>query len=102
MLIAPAVEELLFRGFLFPVIERANGTRAAVLGTSVLFSLLHAQQYGWNWQNLVVLSYVGIVFGTVRAISGSLVPSTLIHASYNLTLFVGLYAASDRFRQFNF
>jgi hypothetical protein len=100
VLIAPAVEELLFRGFLFPVMQRAHGTPAAILLTAGLFSLVHAQQYGWAWQNLILLGYVGVVFGTVRAVSGSLVPSTLLHAGYNLALFAGLFAASKGFRNF--
>ena len=100
--IAPLIEELLFRGFLYPVVARAHGARAAVLGTALLFSLVHAPQYGWAWQNLVLLTYVGVVFGTIRAVSGTLVPSTLVHSAYNLTLFVGLYASSDRFRNLNF
>ncbi|HYM13184.1 MAG TPA: CPBP family intramembrane glutamic endopeptidase [Bryobacterales bacterium] len=102
VLIAPPVEELLFRGFLYPVVERSHGVVAAVVATAALFSLLHAQQYGWAWQNLLLLGYVGVVFGAARAKSGSLVPSTLMHAGYNLTLFVGLYASSNRFRNFNF
>ncbi len=100
--VAPVVEELLFRGFLYPVMERAHGAVAAVVATGGLFSVVHAQQYGWAWQNLLLLGYVGVVFGAVRALTGSLVPSTLVHASYNLTLFAALYGASKGFRNFNF
>ncbi|HZS51563.1 MAG TPA: CPBP family intramembrane glutamic endopeptidase [Bryobacterales bacterium] len=99
---APPVEELLFRGFLFPVVERSHGQIAAVVATAALFSLVHAQQYGWAWQNLLLLGYVGVIFGTVRAVSRSLIPSTLMHAAYNFTLFAGLYAASKGFHNFNF
>ncbi len=98
ILIAPVVEELLFRGFLFPVMARAHGAAVAVIGTASLFSLVHAQQYGWAWQNLLLLTLVGVVFGTLRAVSGSVVPPVLAHAGYNLTLFAGLYAASNRFQ----
>ena len=100
VLLAPAIEELVFRGFLYPVLERAHGAAAAVVATGSVFSLVHAQQYGWAWQNLLLLAYVGVVFGVLRAASGSLIPSTLAHASYNLTLFVGLYAGTKGFRQF--
>ena len=100
--IAPVVEELLFRGFFFPVIARVHGTATAVAGTALLFSVIHAQQYGGAWQNLLLLGYVGVVFGVVRAVSGSVAPCVLLHAGYNLTLFAGLYAASKGFHQFNF
>jgi len=100
VLVAPVVEELLFRGFLFPVLQRAHGTAIAVGATAALFSVVHAQQYGGAWQNLLLIGYVGVVFGVVRAATGSLVPSTLVHAGYNFTLFAGLFAASNRFQNF--
>ena len=95
VLIAPMLEELVFRGFLFPVIESRHGAVAAVLGTSALFSLLHAQQYGGHWQILSLLFLVGCALGTVRARSGVTVSSTLMHAAYTATLFAGLLAAGD-------
>lgn len=96
VLFAPAVEELVFRGFLYTVVERSRGPLLAVLVTSVVFSLPHASQYGWRWQNLLLLTYVGIIFGTVRARTQSVVPSTLLHVGYNATLFAGLFAAGDK------
>lgn len=102
VLIAPAIEELLFRGFLYPVVARMYGAVAAVLSTAALFSLVHAPQYGWAWQNILLLTYVGVVFGAIRAWSGSLIPSTLVHAAYNLTLFAGLFASTKGFRNFTF
>lgn len=99
VLIAPAIEELVFRGFLYPVVERSHGRAMAILSTSAIFSLVHAQQYGWHWQNLLLLLFVGIVFGAVRARTGSLVPCTLMHAAYNATLFAGLFAAGDQLQK---
>ena len=96
VLFAPVVEELVFRGFLFTVVERSRGPLLAVLVTSVVFSLPHASQYGWQWQNLLLLTYVGILFGTVRARTQSVVPSTLMHVGYNATLFAGLFAVGDK------
>jgi CAAX protease family protein len=96
VLCAPLIEELVFRGFLYKAVERANGTLLAVLITSVVFSLPHASQYGWHWQNLVLLTYVGLIFGTVRARTQSVVPSTLLHVGYNATLFAGLFAVGDK------
>lgn len=95
VLIAPALEELVFRGFLFPVIERSHGAVAAVLVTSALFSVLHSQQYGGHWQILSLLFLVGCALGTVRARTGLTLPSTLMHAAYNATLFAGVLAAGD-------
>ena len=96
VLFAPVIEEMVFRGFLYKAVERSNGTLFAVLVTSVVFSLPHASQYGWHWQNLLLLTYVGLIFGTVRARTGSVVPSTLLHVGYNATLFAGLFAVGDK------
>ena len=95
ILVAPVVEEMLFRGFIFSVVDRSLGTTAAVVSTSLLFSLPHGEQYGWRWQNLLLLTTVGIVFGAVRARTRSVRPSTLLHAAYNATLFTALLAAGD-------
>ncbi len=95
VLIAPPVEEMAFRGFLYPVVERSWGKAAAVLLTSAIFSALHGWQYGWHWQILLLLLYVGIVFGLLRARTGSLVPSTLVHCAYNATLFAALIVGGD-------
>jgi len=96
VLIAPVVEEMFFRGFMFPVFERSLGLVFAVLATSAVFSLVHGMQYGWRWQNLLMLLGVGAVFGTLRARTGSILPSTLVHASYNATLFAAVYLAGDQ------
>ncbi len=98
VLISPAVEEMLFRGFLYPVMARAHGAATAAGATAVLFALLHGPQYGWAWQNFLLLTYVGVVFGIARVVTGSIVPSTLMHAAYNLTLFAGLYVSTQHFQ----
>ena len=95
VLIAPPVEEMAFRGFLYPVVERSYGNGAAVLVTGTIFSGLHGWQYGWHWQILLLLLYVGIVFGVLRARTRSIVPSTLVHCAYNATLFAALIFGGD-------
>lgn len=96
VLVAPLVEEMFFRGFMFPVFERSLGLVFAVFATSAVFSLVHGMQYGWRWQNLLMLLGVGAVFGTLRARTGSILPSTLVHASYNATLFAAVYLAGEQ------
>lgn len=93
--VVPAVEELLFRGFFYVVLERMHGALAAILTTSVVFSMIHGPQYGWHWQNLVLLFYVGSVFALIRAQTGSVVPAAFVHAGYNGTLLFGLLFAGE-------
>ena len=90
ILLAPMLEEVVFRGFLFSALERAHGRWVALLGTSVLFSLLHGGQYGWQWQQLTVLLAVGCALGGVRIRSGSSKASTLVHGMYNAVLFLAV------------
>jgi hypothetical protein len=96
VLLGPVFEELVIRGFLFAAIERPHGSLPAVLVTSAIFSLLHGWQYAWQWQSLLLLSGAGILLGTVRARTQSVVPSTLLHAGYNATLFAGLFVFGDQ------
>ena len=96
ILLAPVVEEMFFRGFLYPVFERSHGAVSAVLATSTLFSLVHGVQYGWRWQNLLMLLGVGAVFGTLRARTHSILPSAFLHAGYNATLFAAVFVAGEQ------
>lgn len=95
VLVAPCVEELVFRGFLFGALERMHGTAVALFGSTAIFAALHGSQYGWQWPQLVVLSLVGCAFGAVRIRSGSTKACTIVHAGYNGMLFVALMAVSD-------
>jgi hypothetical protein len=89
------LEEMFFRGFLYPVFERSLGAAFAVFATSALFSLVHGMQYGWRWQNLLMLLGVGAVFGMLRARTESILPSTFLHAGYNATLFAAVFVAGE-------
>ena len=91
----PAVEELLFRGFFFSFLERMHGMLAAVFATSAFFALIHGPQYGWHWQNLALLFYVGSVLAAVRARTGSIAPAIFMHAGYNATLLLGAMLAGE-------
>ncbi len=92
--IAPVVEELLFRGFLFPVFERSHGAFVAILLTSAMFTALHGRQNAWQWQVMLGLFLVGAAFGAVRANTRSVVPSVFMHAGYNATLILMLLWAA--------
>ncbi len=93
--VVPAVEELLFRGFFYAALDRMHGALAAILVTSVVFSMIHGPQYGWHWQNLVLLFYVGSIFALIRAQTGSVVPAAFVHAGYNGTLLFGVLFAGE-------
>lgn len=81
--LGPLMEELFFRGFLYPVLARRWGAGWGVFLAALPFALLHLQQYGYSWGILLLIFGVGMVCGIVRAVTGSVAASFLVHAGYN-------------------
>jgi uncharacterized protein len=98
VVLAPVVEETIFRGYIYPVVARSFGVAAAVIGTGTLFGLLHAEQLWGGWAQIVLLVAVGIVFTWVRAAKRTVLASYLLHASYNSFLFLAFLFSSQGFR----
>ena len=88
--VAPLFEELLFRGFIQPLLSRTFGVAAGILITAVMFGSLHAPEYSFAWQYAVAVSLVGAVLGWVRFASNSIIPSTVMHGSYNAVFVIAL------------
>lgn len=85
--LAPITEEIMFRGFFFNALEDFGGPRLAVPCTAVLFALLHAPQLWGSWAGIALIFVVGYVLSIVRNRSNSLIPSFVVHVSYNSMLF---------------
>ena len=96
--VAPFAEELVFRGFFYPVFERVWGLGPAVLITALLFAFVHVPQLSGGWQEIAAIFLVGVVFSYCRGKTGSLLPPYLMHLAYNASLFALLYISTDRFR----
>jgi uncharacterized protein len=95
---APLMEELFFRGFLYPVLVRRMGTVAAVVLTSASFGLIHAPQLGRAWGPVLVIFLVGLTLTITRAVTKSVARGFLIHVAYNTTLSVALFIGTGGFR----
>jgi membrane protease YdiL (CAAX protease family) len=89
VLVAPFVEELLFRGFLFPLVARSVGPWLGMVATAILFALPHGAQNEWAWQQLTLIALAGVAFGFARYRTGATSASFLMHASFNATQFLG-------------
>jgi uncharacterized protein len=100
VLLAPVLEETVFRGYLYPVLARSFGVNAGIVVTGTLFGLLHASQLWGGWAQIALLVVVGIVFTYARARTHTVVASYLMHVSYNSFLFLGFLVASHGFRHF--
>jgi uncharacterized protein len=98
ILVAPVVEETLFRGFLYPVIARRFGIAAGVIITGAFFGAMHAQQLWGGWGQIVLLILVGILLTWVRARTGTVAASYLVHLGYNALLFLGFFMATGGLR----
>jgi uncharacterized protein len=99
VLVAPFMEELIFRGVLFAFFESLVGLRFAVASTALLFAGLHVPEYWGAWHHAALILLVGVVFSVARGLTGSLAPSVLLHFAYNTTLMTGLFIGSQHFRQ---
>ncbi len=95
---APLVEELFFRGFMYAALARRLGVVAGVVITAAAFAFIHTSQLASAWAPLLLLFCVGVVLTAIRARTGSVGRTFLIHIGYNGTLFTLLYLASDHFR----
>jgi membrane protease YdiL (CAAX protease family) len=92
--IAPLAEELFFRGFVYGIIERRAGRAAGLAIVTAWFGLIHAPQWtgsaGVYWGGVAVITAAGLVFGLMRAATGSLFPAVACHLAYNAAL-IGLW-----------
>jgi len=76
-LLAPAVEELTYRGMGIWLV-RPYGTVLAIVSTGLLFGLAHGLIIG-----LPVLAFFGIVVGWLRVRTHSIYPPIALHATFN-------------------
>ena len=116
VLIAPLVEETVFRGYLYPVLARItagvlqffgmessaatrSGVATSILMTGALFGLMHAPQLGWTWGLVCLLTLVGVIFTFARAWTGTVLASFLLHLGYNSMIAFTSIIATKGFTQ---
>jgi CAAX protease family protein len=96
--LGPLMEEIFFRGFMYPVLARRLGAAWAIVLTALPFGLIHLPQYGWAWGAALVIVLVGVVCGVVRAVTHSVGASFLVHVGYNGTQMIIALVATHGFR----
>ena len=116
VLVAPLVEETVFRGYLYPLFAGKFsklagffglptfdavrfGTVSGILITGILFGLMHGSQLGWNWGLVSLLTLVGIIFTFARASTGTVLASFLMHLGYNSMIAVTSILVTKGFTQ---
>lgn len=99
VLIAPLVEETVFRGYLYPLFANKLGIAPAVVITGVLFGFMHAPQLGWTFGLVTMLITVGIIFTLARARTGTVLASFLLHLGYNSMIAFSAIVSTRGFTQ---
>jgi membrane protease YdiL (CAAX protease family) len=124
IVLGPIFEEIVFRGFLFPAIAIAfdylslkrspvpqeslatldqwrasdSFTLPSLIVSSIITSLafasLHAPQLGFSWPSVGLLVVVSLILCIIRIRTNSVAASSLVHASYNASVFISLYIAT--------
>lgn len=79
-IIAPLVEETIFRGFIYGVIKRYTDGFFAALCSSLLFAVAHM-----HVGTLLPLTLLALVFCAIYEITGSLLVTMTLHGLFNAT-----------------
>jgi len=77
VILAPLLEELVFRGLLLPPLRRRLGVTGGVVASALLFMLVHPPQ------TYLPIFWLGVVLGAAYHYTGNLVAPVLIHAVHN-------------------
>ena len=83
VLVAPLVEELLFRSFILPPMVRRIGAWGGIAVSALLFGMMHLA----DPHAVPPLIILGAVLGWLRLRSGSLWPALLLHVGNNTVAF---------------
>ncbi|MFI5399798.1 MAG: CPBP family intramembrane glutamic endopeptidase [SAR324 cluster bacterium] len=93
VLLAPALEEALFRGLLLPAARRSLRPWPAAVAVTVVFTALHVTQVGNYWPALAGIFACGLALARLKERTGSLWPSIVFHMGFNSTPFLVWLAA---------
>ena len=87
-LIAPIVEELVFRGLLMTALSKFKKHYIDVVVSSTLFSLIHVLQYGWVLTDFIVYAGAGLLFCMLFRYTRSVYWPMALHILWNTFLII--------------
>ena len=87
-LIAPIVEELVFRGLLMTALSKFKKYYIDVVVSSTLFSLIHVLQHGWITTDFILYFVMGLIFCMMFRYTRSIYWVIVLHASWNTFLLI--------------
>jgi membrane protease YdiL (CAAX protease family) len=92
-LVGVPIEEMYYRGLMFPAIQNRRGTLSAIMWTTVFFVFMHFAQIARAWAAILLISVVGLVLTLQRHFHRSLTPPLLTHLSYNIFIVIEAWLA---------
>ena len=87
-LIAPIVEELVFRGLLMTTLSKFKKYYVDAIISSALFSLIHVLQYGWVLTDFIVYAGAGLLLCILFRYTRSIYWSMALHILWNTFLII--------------
>lgn len=83
VLTAPLVEEVVYRGVLYPALQRRVGRIWGIVGVMMMFALIHVPQYLPSFGAIATIGILSLSLTLVRAYTGRLLPCVIIHTLFN-------------------
>jgi len=83
LLVAPFMEEIVFRGYFYHVLEKVKGKKFTIFFIASSFAFLHVGQYWGDWLAIGMVTIMGFALTIIRAWSGSTLASVITHYVYN-------------------
>lgn len=81
----PILEEIFFRGFLYPALKKRWGMNAALVLSAALFSSIHQNVFAF-----LPVFVLGLVLGYLYEERGNLMPSIFLHVIHN-SIFISYF-----------
>jgi membrane protease YdiL (CAAX protease family) len=82
-LTAPLTEEFVYRGVLYPALQRLTGRIWAVAGVLALFTMVHVPQYWPSYGVILTIGLLSFFLTAIRAYTGRILPCVVIHTVFN-------------------
>lgn len=83
VIMAPIFEEIMYRGLVMTVLEKGKKWGLDVLGSAVLFGILHISNHGWVLTDFFVYMGGGLIFAVLFRVTKSIYWPIGLHIVYN-------------------
>ena len=97
IVLAPLVEETIFRGVLYPSVKKLGYPKAALFGTALAFAAIHG-----NLMTFVPLTFLAVVLALLYEVTDNLFAPILTHSFFNAANFLLLIYETELNRLLDF